>query len=110
MLVYGDRTSARDAAATLAGLREGLAGIARTVPGERRHADTVALLLAAGELAQALADRSHAERGGDGPDPAADAAMAVALSLARIVWRSHRTGCRELGDGLIAGAHAALAG
>src|SRR4051794_13717773 len=66
----------------------------------------VTLLLAAGELAQGLADRAHAERGGDGPDAAADAAMDVALSLGRIVWRSHRSGWRELEP--IAGAQAAL--
>jgi hypothetical protein len=107
VLVYGDRTSVRDVRSTLADIESGLGRIARAGPGERRHSAAVALLLAAGELAQALADRSHAERGGDGPDPDADAAMTVVLSLAQIVWRSHRSGWRTLGP--IAGAQAALA-
>src|SRR4051812_19955354 len=88
-------------------MRRPLDEIAGAAPGVRRHENLVALLLAAGELAQALADQSHAERGGDGPDLRADAAMNVVLSIGRLVWSSHRSGWRELSSS--AGAHAALA-
>ena len=50
----------------------------------------VALLLSAGELAQALADARLAEHGEDRQDAACDAAMALTVALARLVWRSHR--------------------
>jgi hypothetical protein len=64
----------------------------RALPGvpspHARHDERVALLIRAGELWQGLADAESA--GEDARSPAQDAAAALAVALAREVWRSWR--------------------
>lgn len=91
MLVYGDRRRAvrvRDAVDRLA---SGLARCREDPPGIGRHARLVALLVEAGELAQALADLAPGRETGAEP-PGARAAMDVCLGVARAVWTSHASG------------------
>ncbi|HXU61318.1 MAG TPA: hypothetical protein VN962_06420 [Polyangia bacterium] len=90
MIVFGDRTRVRSPAAQIAALQEALARLPGARPGIQRHAALVALLLAAGELAQGLADAAFARTGRDGQDDAASMAMTAAVALGRAVWRSHR--------------------
>jgi hypothetical protein len=92
LIVYGDRVRACDPEAELAALRRGIERLDAAPPGLERHTGLVALLLAAGELAQGLADHAFAERAEDRRDRATDAMMALAVILAREVWRSHRAG------------------
>ncbi len=92
MIVFGGRTRVRAPAAQLQRLRASLAGLPEQPPGIRRHAALVSLLLASGELVQGLADAAFARDGADRPDAAASAAMALALRVARAVWRSHAAG------------------
>ena len=85
MLVYGDRERRVTPAGMLAEVRRSLARAADGA-GIVRHGHLVAALIAAGELAQGLADHAFAARGEvDAPSPAADAAMALAVALAQRV-------------------------
>jgi len=101
MIAYGDRTVVRAPGAAIDSLRAGLAALESAGPGLDRHSALSSLLLAAGELAQWLADRAFDDRGCDDRDRPADLAMNLAVALARQVWRSHRSGyatavsCRE---------------
>jgi hypothetical protein len=92
MIAYGSRVASCAPTALLDSIRARLSAIERAAPGLELHVALVSLLLSAGELAQGLADRAFDERGYDGGDPAADLAMILAVTLARQVWRSHRTG------------------
>jgi hypothetical protein len=92
VIVFGDRARVRSPAAQIAALRRELARLPEHPAGIQRHAALAALLLAAGELAQGLADAAFARAGLDAPDAAASAAMAVAAILGRALWRSQAAG------------------
>ena len=106
MIAYGSRVASCTSAALLDSIRARLSGVDLAAPGLDRHVALVSLLLSAGELAQGLADRAFEERGYDGGDPAADLAMILAVTLARQVWRSHRTGYTQ--EARLAEARAAV--
>lgn len=109
MIVFGDRTRVRSPAAAIAALQAELARLPERPPGIRRHGALVSALLAAGELAQGLADAAFARSGRDGPDAAASAAIAVAVALARAVWRSQAAAYAGVAAGDGASALARLA-
>ena len=91
MLVYGDREEAEDPRFKLARLEDRLEALAAHGQGLQRHARLVSGLIEAGELVQGLADQAFEARGEDAPSPAADAAMALCMTLARAVkdsWTS----------------------
>jgi len=92
VLVYGERSRTADPRALIEMLRAELADAPALVADIRRHAALVAALIAAGELAQGLADAALKTSGVDGPDPASEAAMALTSALARAVLASWRSG------------------
>jgi hypothetical protein len=94
VIVFGDRVRVRSAAAQMERMRAALARAATRPAGPECHAAVVALLLAAGELAQGVADAAFARDGCDGLDPAGAAAMQAAVTIARAVWWSHWSGYR----------------
>lgn len=97
MLVYGDHAWEEAPRDKLARIELGLRGVAAMPAGIERHGGIVALLIEAGELAQGLADAAFAARGADARSPAADAAMKLAIGLARCVRRSLASGFAALG-------------
>lgn len=92
MLVYGDRARTIAPQAALNALKDDLAAISAAPPGLARHARLAGALIAAGGLAQGLADAAFAARGDrDGRDPASDLAQAITNDLAEslvVSWRS----------------------
>ena len=90
MLVYGETTWTGDPRARIAGLDALLREVAGKAPGILRHGALAAALIEAGELAQGIADAAFADLGADAPTPAADAATAVLMRLARATWASWR--------------------
>jgi hypothetical protein len=111
VLYYGDHARRADPRELLRALGGRIRRARGTPPGLARHAELVALLVEAGELAQGLADDALARRGVDGPDATADAAMALATEAARDVVASSRSGFARgaCSDGVVA-ALAALEG
>lgn len=97
MLVYGDHAWHEAPRDKLARIEQGLRRVGSMRMGIERHGGTVALLIEAGELAQGLADADFAARGADARSPAADAAMKLAIGLARCVRRSLASGFAALG-------------
>lgn len=95
MLVFGDRVRICFPAVELQAIGERIEMLARMAPGLERHSHLVSALLAAGELAQAVADDRMQERTRDSRDASADALMALAVWLARQVWLSHASGYRH---------------
>lgn len=84
MLVYGDHARER-------GTHESLAELTALL--DDNHDALVTTFIAAGELAQGIADREQAARGIDARSPAADAAMALLVALARAIdtsWAGQR--------------------
>ena len=93
MLVYGDRHRTIDPREVLDGLAADMAALRHAAAGLPRHARIAQALIAAGELAQGLADVAFAERGGvDARSPAADLAQAVTDGLGADLAASWRTG------------------
>jgi hypothetical protein len=92
VLYHGDRSRRVDPREQLRRLALRGARVPRAPPGVGRHAELAALLVETGELAQGLADEAFAARGEDGPDEGADAAMALALAVARALVASWRGG------------------
>jgi hypothetical protein len=91
MWVYGDHARRSTAHGCIAALQADAAAIAGYAPGLARHAALVRLFIAAGELAQGLADRASEATGADGPDRDAEVALAAARAAGRAVvasWRS----------------------
>ncbi|MGF6347608.1 hypothetical protein [Variovorax sp. W2I14] len=95
MLVFGDATQRETVACKLDRLRTMLAQAQGSPLGIERHARLVAALIEAGELAQGIADAHfHANGGHDAPSQDVDAAMAIALMLARLCAHSWHSGLR----------------
>ena len=88
MLVYGDTARTEDPRRKLVLLDASLCALSAMPPGIARHSALVAAMIEAGELAQGIADAAFAERGCDGPSPAADAAMALLARVAEAVQGS----------------------
>ncbi len=91
MLVYGDPVRVADPRHVLAELRQRLETLDAPGPPVERHGRLASLLIATGELAQGLADAAAAGQGGDGPSLQENAALALAMALARTLlasWRS----------------------
>ncbi|MCR0982868.1 hypothetical protein [Roseomonas populi] len=97
MIVYGDGPRREDPRAKLAILADLLRGLSAEPPGLARHAALVGALIEAGELAQALADATFAERGFDAPSPTDDAAMALLMAVAHSAWLSWQSGFTQAG-------------
>jgi hypothetical protein len=92
MLVYGDATRREPAAQMLARLRNLLSAAQASPAGIGRHSLLVDALIEAGELVQGLADtRFHAAGQRDVRSPEVDAAMALAMAMARLCARSWET-------------------
>lgn len=92
MLVFGDATQRETVASKLDRLRAMLAQAQAAPPGIGRHAQLIAALIEAGELAQGIADaRFHANSRCDAPAQDVDASMSLTLLLAQLCahsWRS----------------------
>ncbi|HEX3699831.1 MAG TPA: hypothetical protein VHV27_04070 [Phenylobacterium sp.] len=82
MLVYGDRSRTCAPRAMLGELSEALSGAERT-DGHERHDLLTGALIAAGELAQGLADAEFEVAGLDHRSPIQDAAMTLCVAIAR---------------------------
>jgi hypothetical protein len=98
MLVYGDGTRLEAAPEKLAEIARGIEAAWRGAAGLARHADLVAVFIAAGELAQGLSDAAFAVRKADARSAPGDAAMRLLIALARGIERSWSSGFRELGE------------
>ena len=98
MLVYGDGTRLEAAREKLAEIARGIEAAWRGTAGLARHADLVAVFIAAGELAQGLSDAAFAVRKADARSAPGDAAMRLLIALARGIERSWSSGFRELGE------------
>ena len=98
MLVYGDGTRLEAAREKLAEIARGIEAAWRGPAGLARHADLVAVFIAAGELAQGLSDAAFAVRKADARSASGDAAMRLLIALARGIERSWSSGFRELGE------------
>ena len=92
MLVYGETTWTGDPRARIAGLDALLREGADAAPGILRHGALTAALIEAGEVTQGIADAAFEDFGADEPSPAADAATAALMRLARATWASWRGG------------------
>lgn len=91
MLVHGDAPRREDPVLSLSALNGMLRALAAQPPGLERHAALATAFIAAGELAQGLADTEFADLGQDAPSPQRDAAMALVMRLAtalRVSWDS----------------------
>jgi hypothetical protein len=98
MLVYGDATRREATREAIARLRAMMAALHRAAPGLERHAELVACLIEAGELAQGVIDAEFQARGGcDARSPAGDAAMRLATSLAAQVAASWDSAFQDAG-------------
>jgi hypothetical protein len=90
MLVFGDHVRRCDPRAALDELAGELVAIESEPPSLARHARIVGAFIAAGELAQGLADRAHPAC--DGRDAQGDAAMRVLVALAGAIDASWAAG------------------
>lgn len=88
MLVYGDRRRSEDPRQTLEHVSALLGRAGALSPGIARHGLLAGALIAAGELAQGLADAEFAARGADDASPVQDAAMALLLRCAAALRQS----------------------
>jgi hypothetical protein len=91
MLVFGDRSRSAAPQQMLRDLRAGLHAITGMPGGVERHGRLVSLFIAAGELAQGVADAEFAKNGFDAPSPAQQAGARLLLALAsaiRASWES----------------------
>ena len=96
MLVYGDATRRERCADTLAAVAGALDRAAAADAGLPRHSLLVEALIASGELAQGIADREFRAAGDvDRASPAADAALALTMALARAVSASWESAVRR---------------
>ncbi|MFC7734680.1 hypothetical protein ACFQX4_02300 [Roseomonas sp. GCM10028921] len=96
MIVYGDAPRRMDPRAALDGVEGALHRLQPMPAGLDRHAALVSALIAAGELAQGLADAEFAARGRDAASPGPDAAMALLARLAGAAWSSWQSGFSSL--------------
>jgi hypothetical protein len=98
MLVYGDSVRPESPRKKLAVIAHGVAAAWGALPGIVRHGELVGIFVAAGELAQGLADAEFARLGADARSGVGDAAMRLLIALARAVGRSWVSGFQELGE------------
>src|SRR5215217_2756337 len=98
MLVYGDGTRLEAAPEKLTEVARSIEAAWRGAAGLARHADLVAVFIAAGELAQGVSDAAFAVRKADARSAAGNAAMRLLIALARGIARSWSSGFRELGE------------
>jgi hypothetical protein len=101
MLVFEDRVYPRDPRQLLVTLNAGLRQVGAMPPGISRHANLAALLIAAGELSQGLADASFAEGGCETRSPPERAGMALLERIARALRVSWDSGFRALAGPLV---------
>lgn len=109
MAFLGDRTRSADPRALAREVRRALDAARASPPGTARHAALAGALVAAGELAQGLADAERARDGADADGPLAAASMAGLGAIARALWRSFRATGRApvaaAAPGALAAAH-----
>ena len=98
MLVYGDGTRLEAVWEKLPEIARGIEAAWRGPAGLARHAELVAVFIAAGELAQGLSDAAFAVRKADARSAPGEAAMRLLIALARGIERSWSSGFRELGE------------
>lgn len=91
MLYYADRNELVSTAQALDALRARLASAGRS-SGLTRHAHLAALLVDAGQLAQAIADELTRRDGADRDCPLRRASMSLALAAASALWASWTSG------------------
>ncbi|MBV1797439.1 hypothetical protein [Siccirubricoccus sp. G192] len=106
MLVFGDAPRREPPQALLAALAQALRDTAAMPPGIIRHGALADAFVAAGELAQGLADAEFEQRGHDAPSPLQDAAMALLLRLAEAIglsWSSAFTRLPPLPEPVLPG-------
>lgn len=92
MIFYGKRARKADSCALIEGLRRRLRAVAALGPGIDRHAALVSALIAAGELAQGVADDGFERSGTDGQAGPHHDLLAFATELARAVIQSWDSG------------------
>jgi hypothetical protein len=92
MLVYGDRSRLASTRAELDDIAQALRHAARMPPGIERHGELVSVFIAAGELAQGIADAEFDARGCDARSPSQDAVMYLLVQLAQAIGQSWTTG------------------
>ena len=88
MLVYGDHAEVTSVGAMLGRVSEALGRAEHLPSGVERHAALVEALIAAGGLAQGVADAAFEQRGCDARSPAQVAAMELTMALASAVQAS----------------------
>jgi hypothetical protein len=98
MLVYGDGVRTERPGDRLAALTRDIAAVWAASRGIVRHGDLVAAFIAAGELAQGLADADFERLGVDTRTATGVDAMRLLIALARAVGRSWTSGFGELGE------------
>jgi hypothetical protein len=96
MLIYGDQVRRALSQTHLDDLAEALHKVGAATPGIERHGQLVAAFIAAGELAQGVADAEFEARGCDARSPAQDAVMALLVDLAAAIHRSWDSGFADL--------------
>ncbi|HEX8165439.1 MAG TPA: hypothetical protein VF601_06580 [Beijerinckiaceae bacterium] len=106
MLVYGDGVRSEPPREKLAAIVRDVAAVWGAPPGIVRHGELVAVFIAAGELAQGLADLDFERLGVDARSATNDAAMRLLIGLARAVGRSWSSGFCDLGESPLAPLHA----
>jgi hypothetical protein len=102
MLVYGDSAWSEPPREKLAAVAHDVAAVWAAPPGIIRHGDLIGAFIAAGELAQGLADADFSARGADARTATNEAAMRLLIALARAIGRSWASGFRELGESPLA--------
>jgi hypothetical protein len=92
VLFFGDRARRLATCAAVEALEARRARAAAAAPGPERHGALASCLVAAGELAQGIADAESEAAGHDDGGEAERAAMQVTLELARALWSSFLRG------------------
>ena len=97
MLVFGDRVRTEDPREMLRRLSDALQPLEAMAAGIERHGRLASLYIAAGEVAQGVADAEFARRGEDVGSPLQDGVMAMLVELARALWASWSSGFHRVG-------------
>ena len=97
MIVYGGRDRPADPREMALRVQDGARAAWALEPGIDRHGAVAGLLVAAGQLAQGLADAEFEARGCDEVSRLHSASLAIVQALARAVDRSWKSGFAVLG-------------